>query len=490
MNEEKKPKTRKETIKNLAIIFLIVMLLLTFFSNTIMNYSLPEVATAYAESGNVTSKVRGSATVEAAEDYNVNVTENHEVESVKVAVGDTVSENQLLFVLSGSAASNDETAIKEAKDTLDSLELEYEKALLAEDPNYALDNLDIQAAKEELDAAIANRTKAQNKSVLEQQVRDKQADVDELQADIDTLQVQVDSVSENTTKVKKLNDKLAKKRTKLATATDELNSLRAQLEATPSIDDAEAAVREKQKALDTLTITLSNKKTEDHVTQSQADLDLAAAKKKVDNQRELVDKMVNGSDQTEVYSKNAGVIKTISCIAGDSVTPDTPLATIAVTQAGYSVSFAVTKEQAKLVKVGQTAQVQNVWDSDMEVTLDQIKADPEAPDKNMMLQFKVLGEDVTVGQTLSLSVGEKSAPYDVIVPNSAIREDNTGKFVLVVSVKSSPLGNRYVLSRADVEVLASDDTNSAVSGGVFGYEYVVTNATKPLEDGMKVRLAE
>ena len=48
----------------------------------------------------------------------------------------------------------------------------------------------------------------------------------------------------------------------------------------------------------------------------------------------------------------------------------------------------------------------------------------------------------------------------------------------------------YVLSRADVEVLASDDTNSAVSGGLFGYEYVVTNSTKPLEAGMKVRLAD
>ena len=113
------------------------------------------------------------------------------------------------------------------------------------------------------------------------------------------------------------------------------------------------------------------------------------------------------------------------------------------------------------------------------------KADIENPDKNKILTFKITGEDVTVGQSLSLSVGEKSSQYDVTVPNSAIREDNNGKFVLVVNVKSSPLGNRYVLSRADVEVLASDDTNSAVSGGLFGYEYVVTNSTKPLEAGMK-----
>ncbi|MBO4337650.1 MAG: hypothetical protein J5842_06225 [Lachnospiraceae bacterium] len=63
MNEanENGKKSRKDLVKNLLIIFLIIMLILTFFSNTIMNYSLPEVSTAYASSASVTSKVRGPA---------------------------------------------------------------------------------------------------------------------------------------------------------------------------------------------------------------------------------------------------------------------------------------------------------------------------------------------------------------------------------------------------------------------------------------------
>ena len=44
----KKYQKRKDRIKNIAIIFLVIMLLLTFFSNTIMNYSLAEVETAFA----------------------------------------------------------------------------------------------------------------------------------------------------------------------------------------------------------------------------------------------------------------------------------------------------------------------------------------------------------------------------------------------------------------------------------------------------------
>ena len=47
MNETR----RRAWVKNAIIIFLAIMLILTFFSNTIMNYSLPEVAAQYAQSG-------------------------------------------------------------------------------------------------------------------------------------------------------------------------------------------------------------------------------------------------------------------------------------------------------------------------------------------------------------------------------------------------------------------------------------------------------
>ena len=40
----RKKRGRRDWVKNAIIIFLAVLLVLTFFSNTIMNYSLPEVA--------------------------------------------------------------------------------------------------------------------------------------------------------------------------------------------------------------------------------------------------------------------------------------------------------------------------------------------------------------------------------------------------------------------------------------------------------------
>ena len=107
-----------------------------------------------------------------------------------------------------------------------------------------------------------------------------------------------------------------------------------------------------------------------------------------------------------------------------------------------------------------------------------------------MLVFSISGENVVAGQSLNVSVGQKSAQYDLVVPNSAIREDNNGKFILIIEAKSSPIGTRYTANRVDVQVVASDDTKSAITGALYGYEYVITTSTKPIQPGQQVRLTE
>ncbi|MBR5128197.1 MAG: RND transporter, partial [Roseburia sp.] len=99
--------------------------------------------------------------------------------------------------------------------------------------------------------------------------------------------------------------------------------------------------------------------------------------------------------------------------------------------------------------------------------------------------------DVGVGDYYTVSIGQQSSDYDHVVPTSCIREDSNGKFVLIVESKSTPLGNRYYARRVDVEVITSDDSNSAVVGAFEGYSiYVITTTSKPVEENQQVRLAE
>ena len=148
-----------------------------------------------------------------------------------------------------------------------------------------------------------------------------------------------------------------------------------------------------------------------------------------------------------------------------------------------------TNEQARQVRVGDTAEVTNYYWGDISATLENIAGDPSSGGKGKLLLFRINGEGIETGTNLTLSIGQKSANYDCLVPNSAIRSDSNGSFVLVVVAKSSPLGNRYKATRADVQVLAADDTKSAVTGLAYG-DYVITNSTKPIEAGQQVRLVD
>ena len=89
----------REWVKNAAIIFLAVLLVLTFFSNTIMNRSLVEVATARVTDGNIVAKVRGTGTVTASGKHQVKATKTRTVRSVMVKAGQEVQTGDVLFIL-------------------------------------------------------------------------------------------------------------------------------------------------------------------------------------------------------------------------------------------------------------------------------------------------------------------------------------------------------------------------------------------------------
>ena len=219
------------------------------------------------------------------------------------------------------------------------------------------------------------------------------------------------------------------------------------------------------------------------------DLDLQATRLNIQKQQELVDKYKAESIGTEITANVSGVVSAINVSAGKETTAGSPMATINVVDRGYTIKIPVTNEQAKQVKVGDTAEVSNYyWGGDVQAVLEAITSDPDKPGQGKLLVFRVTGE-IEAGTTISLSIGQRSANYDSIIPKSALREDTNGQFVLVVTAKNSPLGNRYVATRADVQVLAEDDTSAAVTGLVQG-DYVITTSSKPLEAGTQVRLVE
>ena len=143
---DSKPKNR-EWVKNAAIIFLAVLLVLTFFSNTIMNRSLPEVATEYIQSNTITAKVRGSGTVESQGVYEVKATETREIRAVMIKAGQKVETGDVLFVL----GEGDSAEIEAAEESLRQLKLSYNQTVV----NSTDYSGQLQSAQTRYDKAVA-----------------------------------------------------------------------------------------------------------------------------------------------------------------------------------------------------------------------------------------------------------------------------------------------------------------------------------------------
>ncbi len=563
-------KKRREWVKNAAIIFLSVMLVLTFFSNTFMNYSLPEVAAQYVQSGTITAKIRGTGTVESGDPYNVKISETRTISSVLVKTGDKVEKGDPLFLLEDKESKE----LTDAQAALDKAMLDFELALLSGDiSNSTFQNVQngnvasintyqsrIVAAEAEIDrwqkqvdeatnainqlkaaqvnvdaggtpdtGSEQNKVNAAQAALNSDEVKIAKDKISEWQAAQATCQATIDKYNENiassvsgngfVNQVTEDEYQLALKNReqyqslineRQAFINNNPDKVKAYDEKVKALADANKALADKQNSKEnstnSLTVQTQNWQTEldkrniqlkaaqdtkeqllkDISTELNLDYQLDSLQKQRDDIAKLQENAVGASIEAPI----SGTITSVTVKAGDEAQPDTALVTMQPEGKGFTMSFSVTNDQAKRLSVGDKADLVNSWRySDMDITLASIKPDTTDPGQKKLLTFDITGDEVTPGQSLNVSVGQKSANYDLIVPNSAIREDSNGKFILIVESKSSPLGNRYVATRVDVEVLASDDTQSAVSGALYGSEFVITTSTQPVEAGKLVRLA-
>lgn len=606
-------------VKNVAIIFLAVMLVLTFFSNTIMNASLPEAAVQYVQSGSITTQIRGTGTITAKEVYEVKTTTSRKVQSVLVTKEQEVKVGDVLLIL----AAGEGTETDELKTQLETAKYSYQQKLI----NMSGGGSEVTRAQEKLQEAIAARDAiavnitaedielakvryetakeyyqqltyeledaggyveggkgdtlkelgdAVNAAQLEydsnciryknekyyiedilaseaarQLYKDKQACAeaiaDVFAASTGSLNDYFETYAESTfaerkalglefyifdgnasyitnlpsqalAEIAKGYNAIREARDALTKAQDAYNkaveSMQPQNEALnkqvteakremDALEAEHADMVEKKTAYDTAkdnVISCENALQTLLKTSQLDNLELSKLANEIAELEAKLEELSGGEKDAEgnvtggqIVSEVNGVVKEINVTAGNNTDPATAVMTIEVPDRGYTVSMNVTNEQAQKVTIGDTAEISTgYWGSSgLSGKLVGIRNNTSAGQSGgKQLVFDVTGSDITSGTQVSVSIGQRSQNYDTIVPNSALRSDSNGSFVLVIVAKSSPLGNRFVATRVDVTELAKDDVNTAVSGGLSAYDMVLTTATKPVEDGMLVRLPD
>lgn len=451
---------RKEKIKSIAIVFLSIMLVLTFFSNTIMNYSLVEVSTQGVYGGSITTKVRGSGTVEAAKAVSVEAASGRKIATINVKTGAEVEEGDVLFTL--GAGDSDELAA--ARDAYESAKTAYDIAILQAGISVS-ERLIIEAG------SFGSLSDRQNALVGEQ---DK----------IDELQKQYDEMTKYI---------------------DEQKSARAAAQAI--VDDAsatDAAKEQAQNKIDDINYNLGEiswkyeevKKQLDEAKESIGDaaeyiqqINLHEQYEELCELKAKVDELAGKGGDKEIKAPMAGTVTQINYYAGQTIKENTVVVEMKPENEAYTLQFTVSQTQSRRIKPGDPAEILYNWYGD-EITARVATVQRDPMNRESYIVTCELYGDVNVGNYYTVSIGQQSADYDYVVPTSCIREDSNGKFVLIVESKSTPLGNRYYARRVDVEIITSDDSQSAITGAFDGFVYVITTTSKPVEENQQVRLAE
>lgn len=562
---ETKVKNR-EWVKNAAIVLLAALLVLTFFSNTIMNRNLPEVATQSVSDGTINAKVRGTGTVTANGNHVVKAAETREIRAVMVKAGQTVETGDVLFVL----GSGEKSELEQAQEQLNQLQLSYQRTALGGSyTDYTADELRVQAAydayeqafktwnalieqsyedsdkyqslQKQLEKAIAERDAAKEaydskladsqnalssaesaRLSAEQAVTLKEQNLEdgseplppadeqgnpldlehpdfvrkylENHAEPDSdrvdkwleLEQKTSAVSVAKTEMEALSSQ------ELDAAQNKVDSIQSEMNSfsqSPAISEAKSAADAAYLTYLDLQVALDARKNADAKSSASIGLDLQDLSRQIEEQKKKIEEL-SGGEGNQVLAKVSGTVQSVECTAGDTVLKDNPLCVIEVPDMGYSMAVSVTSDQASRLRVGDSATISNYyWGREITATLSTIRVDPKDPQNKKLLTFDISG-DVNAGAELTVSIGQRSANYDWVVPKSAIHSDSNGSFLYKVESKNSPLGNRYIARRVNVEILAQDDTSIAVTGDLGWGDYVITTSSAPVKNGDMVRLAD
>jgi hypothetical protein len=169
---------------------------------------------------------------------------------------------------------------------------------------------------------------------------------------------------------------------------------------------------------------------------------------------------------------------------------DTASASAALTWADMSSPLSLTvylsgEEAASVLQPGDTAQITAGGTTYRSSILTAV----ENPDSLEVTLLLPEGAGAP-GMSADVRISKRTSNYDLLVPLTALHQDNTGYYVYRLTTRQSALGMETRVSRADVNVIDTDATRAALQGGISFGDMLVARSDRAIADGDRVRSGE
>lgn len=362
-------RAKKKGIRKAIITFIIAMVALTFFSNTLLGISLAEVNVEKASAGTLSHEVTGSGTVESAETADVYVETNWVASEVGVKVGDKVQAGQELVVF-------------KTRETEDSLKDNQAR--------YAQKQLSLEKLQESYQDTFRSND--------EKQMRSMARDIESTQLDMQILERQI-----------------------------------------------------------------------------------------ANQQRQL-------AEFSRLTTPVNGIVTAVNAVKGAPVLSGKAAVSIADLSKGQEMKATIADTKAPYVAIGDKTELIFATLNNARIPAqitdirDAVSASGQSGEQGKEITFTLKDDRLKGGETGEFDIVKKTASFRSLLPNDAVREDDQGKYVLLLKEKKGPLGTEYVGQRANVQIGDVDDTKTSIEDGVTPLDKVIVSSSKSIEEGDRVRV--
>ena len=478
-------------------VFLGLVLLLTFFSKTIYNFNLPTVTVVMPAGGILVDKVEKTALITYSDINNIYAETDRRVKEVLAAAGHEVKKGQALIEFYTDAEKIDDLTLQIQKKEQDIELLTMKLSALKSDRQFdlKLNQLENQMSNEtrklqrlekevgsmesEIEAILDGSYHSPKMSEYEQNIKIveddlhsseillkaggiSQSELNEAKNDLGVLKLQYEQYIQSEMDDK--TEQLKAKRELIDDSRDALFSLGQEQESVNQ--EKESSVKNMDYEISDTRFQINNTKTELTILKKQlAQAQSAAIISDYDGVVVQVNvgknQFINKNDILMQLAGSSEVFELEVTIDEDELELIPPESKIEVKVKGIQKSFAG--------EIISSAIEQNDGETKRCLTIEVKNGDYQLAHRNATVTFTA-----------------ESEKYEAIVPNSAIRKDDKGYYVLMLKEEDNIFGKNYLAQRVYVDIIDSDNSLSAISGLTY-LEPVIETSTAPIDHGSRVK---
>lgn len=275
------------------------------------------------------------------------------------------------------------------------------------------------------------------------------------------------------------------------------------------VEDSNIKIEEKRKTLEILQI-----ENEVEILKKMQSVDKSLIKQReleLEIKRMEYEKIRNGlTEDGKILSDIDGKVVAINLVPGMSTLPNQIIFELVDTKPNYNVVWKLDSDRAMKLSTGSKVNI--VTESKIGLSNnknhDNETKGKGAPMQRISLESKIAkrqyqsssdsyrfevnidNKDINVeeGQRANVSIINESPLYSCILPKNCLTEEANKNYIFIVRQREGILGIESFIEKIEVILLDSDDYNVAIEGHIREEDKIVINASKPLMDGMQIRL--